>query len=321
VRLLAIVVNYRTAELTLKAIEALLPELPAGDQGGVVVVDNDSRDGSAERIAAAIAARGWGGRVRFIPSPRNGGFGAGVNVGIGYGLGLDSVPEYFYLLNPDAVPDAGAIAALTAFMDGHPRAGVAGSHLYTPDGKPHASAFRFPSILGELDFGLRFGPVTRLLRPWVVPIPPSHDTFEVGWVAGASFIIRRSVIEQIGLFDEEFFLYFEETDFCLRAHRKGWSIWYVGTSSVNHIGGAATGVDHTENGAAQPRGQRRRVPAYWYVSRRRYFEKNHGRLYRAASDAVFLTGYALWRARRLLLNKPDHDPPGMLADFFKHTLP
>lgn len=79
-------------------------------------------------------------------------------------------------------------------------------------------------------------------------------------------------------------------------------------------------IDHTQNGAALPAEARRRVPAYWYVSRRRYFEKNHGPLYRAASDAVFLAGYALWRVRRRLLGKPDHDPPGMLADFLRHSV-
>jgi len=320
VKLLAIIVNYRTADLTVKAIESLLPELPPAPEGAIVVIDNDSRDGSAEALATTVAARGWSDRVRFIASPRNGGFGAGVNIGVAHGLGLETVPEYFYLLNPDAIPDRGAVAALIAFMDSHPKAGIAGSHLYTPDGRPHSSAFRFPSILGELDFGLRFGPMTRLLRPWVVPIPPSHDTFPVGWVAGASFIIRRDVIHQVGLFDEGFFLYFEETDFCLRAFRQGWSIWYVGASSVNHIGGAATGIDHTENGAARPAPARRPIPGYWYVSRRRYFEKNHGPLYRAASDAVFLAGYGLWRVRRRLFRQPDHDPPGMFWDFLKHSL-
>jgi GT2 family glycosyltransferase len=320
VKLLVIIVNYRTADLTVNAIAALLPELAAVPDSGVVLIDNDSRDGSAAALTAAISDRGWADRVQFIASPRNGGFGAGVNIGLAYGLGLHAVPDYFYLLNPDAVPDRGAVAALIAFMDTHPNAGIAGSYLYTPDGKPHASAFRFPSILGELDFGLRFGPVTRLLRPWVIPIPPSSDTFPVGWVAGASLIVRREVVQQIGQFDEGFFLYFEETDFCLRAHRSGWSIWYVGASSVSHIGGAATGIDHTGNGAAKPAVTRRRLPDYWFASRRRYFEKNHGPIYRAASDAVFLAGYALWRVRRRLLRKPDNDPPGMLVDFLKHSV-
>jgi GT2 family glycosyltransferase len=320
VRVLTVIVNYKTAPLCVKAIESVLPELAAWPGSRVVVVDNDSRDGSADVLAAAIAERSWSDRVTLIASPRNGGFGAGCNIGLQHGLGLAPPPDYFYLLNPDAIPDAGAVAALVGFMDGHPTAGIAGSHLYTPDGKPHSSAFRFPSLLGELDYGLRFGPVSRLLQRWVVAIPPSHDTFEVGWVAGASFMIRRETVRQIGLFDEGFFLYFEETDFCLRAQRHGWSVWYVGASTVGHIGGAATGIDHTDYGEKKGVPPRRRVPSYWFASRRRYFEKNHGLTYRAASDAVFVAGYALWRVRRRLLKRPDNDPPELLRDFLRHSL-
>ena len=319
-KLLTIIVNYRTAALTVKALEALLPEMDRLPGSRAVVVENDSRDGSLDTLAAAIAAHGWGDRVHLIASPRNGGFGAGVNVGARWGLGLHPQPDYFYLLNPDAAPDPGAVVALCAFMDAHPAAGIAGSHLYTPDGKPHSSAFRFPTLLGELDQGLRLGMATRLLHRWVIPIAPSHDTVEVDWVAGASLIVRREVLAEVGLFDEGYFLYFEETDFCLRARRQGWTCWYVGSSIVGHVGGAATGFDHTGAASKQRGGARPALPRYWFDSRRRYYDKNHGALYRVATDAVFLASFAGWRARRRLQRKPESDPAGFLWDFFRYSL-
>jgi hypothetical protein len=320
VKLLAIIVNYRIAELTVKAVEALLREIDGLPDSRVVVVENDSRDGSLATLSAAIADRGWSDRVHLIASPRNGGFGSGVNIGVKHGLALPTPPEYVYLLNPDAEPDRGAVAALVAFMDSHPRAGIAGSHIHAPDGTPSSSAFRFPSILGELDNGLHLGVVSRLLRPWVVAIDPSRETFEVDWVSGASFIVRRAVLQEVGLFDEAFFLYFEEVDLCLRARRQGWSIWHVGESTVGHIEGASTGMNRASEHDVSAAARRRPLPAYWFASRRRYFEKNHGALYRIATDAVFLTSYSLWRARRRLQRKPDRDPTGLWWDFFKHSV-
>lgn len=318
-KVLAIIVNYRTAPLAVEAIEALLPELAALDDSRAIVVDNASGDGSVEALQAAVAARGWGDRVTVLASPNNGGFGAGVNIGLRHGLAMGAGPDYFYLLNPDAAPRAGAISPLVDFLDGDPGAGIAGSSLYAPDGEPHASAFRFPTIMSELDHGLRLGLVTRLLSRWVVPMAASEETARVDWVAGASMMIRRSVLENVGFFDEGFFLYFEETDFCLRAHRRGWSIWRVGGSAVWHVGGAATGMEHRTDKRAPAR-QRRRLPRYWFESRRRYFEKNHGALYRMAADAGFALGYAAWRVRRRIQRKPDNDPPRLLWDFLRCSL-
>jgi N-acetylglucosaminyl-diphospho-decaprenol L-rhamnosyltransferase len=317
-KLLVIVVNYRTAALTVKAVEAVLPQLARWPGSSVVVVENDSKDGSFESLAAASAAHGWSEQVKLIASPNNGGFGAGVNIGLRHGLALAEPPEYFYLLNPDAMTDPGAVSALVDFLDGQAQAGIAGSHLYTPDGTPHSSSFRFPSILGELDAGLRLGAVSRLLGRWVVAIPPSHDTRQVDWVAGASLMVRREVVRDIGLFDEGFFLYFEETDFCIRARRRGWTAWYVGNSTVAHIGGVATGMDHTGKVAAANRGTRPPMPSYWFESRRRYYDKNHGAVYRVATDAVFLASHALWRLRCELQRRPHNDPPRLLRDLLRH---
>jgi GT2 family glycosyltransferase len=104
-------------------------------------------------------------------------------------------------------------------MKAHPEVGIAGSRLEDLDGTPQHSAFRFPSVLSELDGGLRLGVVSKLLSKWLVAPPISEVACPTEWVAGASMIVRREVFESVGLMDEKYFLYYEEMDFCLAAHR------------------------------------------------------------------------------------------------------
>ncbi|WP_102110479.1 glycosyltransferase family 2 protein, partial [Oceaniglobus roseus] len=257
---LTVVLNWRTPEMTLRAAAAALADM--GDRpGGIVIVDNDSRDGSFERMRAEVARRGWtaGGRVRVLQAGRNGGFGAGNNVGIRAGLPDGTRPDYVYILNSDAFPDPGCIGALVRFMEAHPAAGFAGGHVRGEDGQPHTTLFRFPSIPGAFEMEARTGPVSRLLKRWVVPLPIPQAPQRVGWVAGASLMARRAMLDRIGLFDETFFLYYEETDLCLRAARAGWETWYVPEARVVHVGSVSTGMRTWE-----------RVPDYFFASRRHY---------------------------------------------------
>jgi GT2 family glycosyltransferase len=142
--------------------------------------------------------------------------------------------------------------------------------------------------------------------------PESEVPCRVGWVAGASMILRRAMLEQVGLLDEDLYTYFDDSDICLRARRMGWETWYVPDSRVIHLGGATTGIGY---GNGEPR-----RPAYWYQARRRYFLKNHGPVYTAMIDAAFLCGFAIWRLRRPLQRKPDTDPPSMLIDSIRHSV-
>ena len=241
--LLTIVLNWRTPAMTLEAAEAALREM-AGIAGGLIIVDNNSQDGSFETMAAAAEARGWteGGRVRVLQSGRNGGFGAGNNAGIRAGLARGAAPDYVYLLNSDAFPDPGAIRALLDHLEAHPEVGLAGSYIHGPDGEPHLTAFRFPSLWSEFEGAARTGPITRLLARHVVPLPIPERTVPVDWLAGASVMMRRRALDEIGLFDERFFLYFEETDLCRRARAAGWPTAYVRESEVTHIGSVSTGM-------------------------------------------------------------------------------
>lgn len=309
-RLATIIVNYRTPDLVVDCLRSLVPEI--GDAGPIIVVDNGSADDSAQQLKAAIANNVWDKTVKIFPLSNNAGYSAGNNAGIRFAQQVQPTPGYFLLLNPDTVVRPGAVSELLTFMQLHPQVGIAGSRLEDPDATPQRSAFRFPSLLGELEGGLRLGFVSRMLQRFIVAPPVRNQAHATDWVAGASMMIRRAVIEQVGFMDENYFLYFEEVDYCKKARRAGWPCWYVPTSRVVHLVGQSTGVTDTKIAP-------KRVPEYWFASRRRYFVKNHGRIYAALASMVWAGGYALWRVRRWLQRKPDNDPPRYLRDFLKHS--
>lgn len=313
-RLLLVIVNYRTADLTLQAAEAALSQLRELDPGGgsmqMCIVDNDSGDDSADILETAVAERDWGSHVRVHRSERNGGFAYGNNQAIRPALAGDDPPDFVYLLNPDAVPDPGCVGTLLDFMQDHPDAGIVGSRVHGGDGEARPTAFRFPTLASELEDGVRTGLVTRLLSRWMVSPPPPGEPTAVDWLSGASLMIRREVFESVGLFDEGYFLYFEETDLCHRAHRAGWNNYYVPEAGVMHIGSVATGL-----GA-----RRTRRPAYWFDSRARYFRKNYGDAYLHAANAVWATGLGAWQLRRRVQGLEDHQPEHVLGDLIRHSL-
>lgn len=304
-RILTIILNYKTADMTLQSAAAALREM-AEIEGEIVIVDNASGDGSFEVMQAHVDQENWS-RVRVVQSPRNGGFGAGNNVGLQLGFSDGAAPDYYYVLNSDAFPDAGSIAALLNYLEGHPQVGFAGSYIHGPEGDPHLTTFRFPSICSELEGAARFGPISRLLSAKRVPIDVPETTQEVDWLAGASLMMRREVLESIGLFDESFFLYFEETDLCRRAKLAGWPTVFVRESEVTHIGSVSTGMKTWA-----------RMPQYWFNSRLHYFTKNHGCLYAVIATKTHVLGGLLWRARRAIQRKPKADPERFLRDLIIH---
>ncbi len=311
-RLLTVILNYRTPEMTLEAVAAALAAME-GIAGGINLVDNDSGDGSFEFLRAALARRDWGtaqgGRVRLLQAGRNGGFGAGNNFGIRAGLADGSRPDLVYIQNSDAFPAPDAIARLIAALEADPDAGFAGSYIHGPGGEPHLTAFRFPSIASEFEGAVRLGLVSRLLGHRAIWRELPRGTEPVDWLAGASLLMRQDVLDRIGLFDERYFLYFEETDLCLRARRAGHHVLYVRDSEVAHIGGVSTGMKRW-----------RRVPRYWFDSRLTYFTKNHGRAYAAAATLAHVSGALLWRLRRAVQRKARVEPRLYLRDMLRHYL-
>ena len=142
-----------------------------------------------------------------------------------------------------------------------------------------------------------------------MPVPDRETP--VDWVSGASMLLRRTMLEQIGLLDEAFFTYFEDVDLCQRAHYFCWEVWYVPASRVIHLEGASSGIGSKIA---------KRRPQFWFEARRRYFLKHKGKWATACIDAVYLAAFTIWRLRRLIQRKPDTDPPCMLVDFLRGSV-
>jgi N-acetylglucosaminyl-diphospho-decaprenol L-rhamnosyltransferase len=166
--LLIVIVNYRTSELALDCLRSLREEVSAVAGVRAIVIDNASGDDSVARLEAAVRSNGWDGWVTIRSLEENSGFAAGNNAAIRPMLTQTVPPRFILLLNPDTIVHPGALQALVAFMEARPDVGIAGSRLEELDGTPRRSGFRFPSVLGELEGGLRLGLASRLLTRWVV---------------------------------------------------------------------------------------------------------------------------------------------------------
>jgi GT2 family glycosyltransferase len=293
--------------MTLDAAEAAVAAM-TDIRGEILIVDNDSQDGSFEMMKDAVTRQNWP-NVSVLQSGRNGGYGAGNNFGIraGFQAMPDERPDYIYILNSDAFPERHAIAYLLKHMEENAETGFAGSLTIGDDGVAHQTAFRFPTMASEFEGAIKFGPVSRLLREKIVALPVPETTCHVGWLAGASLMIRREILDDIGLFDESFFLYFEETDLCLRAVLNGHKMTYVRESVVTHIGSVSTGMK-----------TQTRMPRYWFDSRLQYFLRNHGRTYTVAATLLHLAGGSFARLREILQRKPASTPKFFLIDMALH---
>jgi N-acetylglucosaminyl-diphospho-decaprenol L-rhamnosyltransferase len=303
-----IIVNYRTAAATVEAVTAAFGEIEGLADSVIVVVDNDSGDGSLAELQATFAADRWCGRVEVVGSEHNGGFGAGVNFGIRHVLARQGQPRFFLVLNPDSKIAPGALGKLLAFMATHPDAGLLGTVVNNAAGN-QLRGFRFPSVLSELETRAGVGLLSRLLDRHKA-VQDDIDSSEVDWVSGVSMLFRSEVFAAAGLFDERFFLYFEEIDLAFRIREAGWKIYFVADAVVEHIGGLSTGVGD----------QTRRMPRYWFDSRRRYLLKHHSRLYAAGCDAAWLCGHAISKAKTNLLRRGSGSPPKLGRDFLRYAL-
>jgi N-acetylglucosaminyl-diphospho-decaprenol L-rhamnosyltransferase len=307
-----IIVTFRSAELTIESLRSVEVERStAGLTIRAVVVDNAS--GDLPTIAAAVAANGWSAWVTCVLAPINGGFAYGNNLGILQAYAAGVRPAYVQLLNPDAQLRRGAIGSLVQFLESHPEVGIAGGSFENLDGSDWPFAFRFPSMLSELESRLEIGLVTRLLRRWVVPVSMTKMPQPIDWVSGASMMIRSKVLAAIGGLDENYFLYFEETDFCHRAKQAGYATWYVPQSRVMHISGHSTKVD-------ERRAAPKRMPSYWFESRRRFFAVTYGVQRAMIIDIVALSAHALGLLKRILLFRMRSAIPHFLRDLARHSV-
>jgi GT2 family glycosyltransferase len=309
-KLLVVILCYKVPDLTVACLRSLAGEVGRVPGTRVVVCENGTGGDAADRIRRAIDENGWGSWVDLMVVFPNLGFTGGNNLVIREAFASGDPPEYVLLLNADTIVRPHALDALVDFMDAHPRAGIGGSQLLWPDGSVHWSPFRFPGIISEFGRGLGLNLFSRLASRWSVNLPaPSADS-TADWVSGASMILRRAMLDEIGLLDEGLYTYFDDVDICSRALRAGWESWYVPESQVIHLEGSSTGVTNVAS----------RRPAYWFEARRRFYLRNYGPARTALIDAAYLTGAVLCAVRRRILRKPDLGPPHFLRDSFRHSV-
>ncbi len=260
----AILVSFNTSALTLRALETL--ECAAGGlEVEIWVVDNGSRDDSVAAIRARFPD------VNVIEAGANLGFGAANNRALARASG-----EYFLLLNTDAFPQADALRELLAAAERYPRAAVLAPRLLNADGSRQKSVWPFPSPLNGWVENTGLGGLVRRLAPRLSQSESPDEEGEVPWAIGACLLVRRAVYDQIGGFDERFWMYAEEADWQKRMRQAGWEIVFV-PAVVTHLGGAS-GAGST------------RVSVEFFRSQERYTRKHHGALGLFSSRIALMLG-------------------------------
>jgi N-acetylglucosaminyl-diphospho-decaprenol L-rhamnosyltransferase len=216
VRAAAVVVSHGQAADVARLLPVLVPQVDE-----TVVIAN---------VPGSVGGVPEG--VRVLENPRPLGFAANLNQGT-----AATEAELVLSVNPDAVPRAGAIPALRAFLETHPGAGIAGPQMVYPDGTWQPSRRRFPTVLGTLG---RRTPVRRLVDPYRVQRGHYHlderpaEPAEADWMLAGFLLLRRLMLDELGGLDEGFRLYGEDIDLCYRAMKAGWERWYVPAAVVTH---------------------------------------------------------------------------------------
>jgi N-acetylglucosaminyl-diphospho-decaprenol L-rhamnosyltransferase len=306
-----IIITYKTAQLTIDCLRSIAAQRDLQQaQITVTVVDNSFDDFAP--IKMVIESNNWSNWVQLACPPKNGGFAYGNNFGVKLACS-NANPDYIHLLNPDTVVREGAIVSLVRFLEEHECVGIAGSSFENLDGSDWPFAFRFPTILSEIEEGLQLGFVSKLLRRWRVAQTMGKAPERIDWVPGASMLIRKSVFDAVGGLDEGYFLYFEETDFCFRANKLGFATWYVPQSRVMHIAGQSTKV--TERNV-----EGRRLPSYWFESRRRFFLLAYGLYYAIATDVVTVIARGLGATKRFLFRHGTAGTPHFISDLLRYSV-
>jgi GT2 family glycosyltransferase len=241
------IVNTNGGDLLLACLDSLERSLSGDATVEIVVLDNASEDGSPEAVRQRFP------NVRLIEQRFRAGFPANHNTVIRATTG-----RYVLVLNEDTASDDWGFARLVAELDRHPRIGALGPRLVYPGGRQQASAWHFPSPF-----------VSLLGVPTLGQVGIRQSTGErprtVGWIMGAAMLLRRTALDEVGLFDESFFIYFEEVDLCLRLHHAGWKVLYFpGVTVIHH---------ESQFSAEVPE---RRINEMWQ-GRHRYWRKHHTR--------------------------------------------
>ena len=222
----AVIVNYNSGSHLVHCVRSLRAE----GITTVVVVDNDSHDGSVDALVAADPD------VTVVHAGGNVGFGSGINRGA---IKVDA--EFMLVMNPDTVVEPGMVKALVASIDADPHVGIVGPLIETAEGDIYPSARTFPTMadaVGHAFLGL-VRPDNRFTRRYRMLDWDHAATRRVDWVSGACMLVRQTCFRELGGFDEAYFMYLEDVDLCWRARRAGWEVAYEPAARVVHVQGVS----------------------------------------------------------------------------------
>jgi GT2 family glycosyltransferase len=222
------IVNYNTAKLTSDCIKSILSRKWKVDLD-IFVIDNASSDGSLEILKKEFP------KLHFIDSKKNNGFGAGHNLAL-----KETKCDFNIILNSDALVESDVIDSMVDFMVENSECGIASCRVIGFDGKLQPNA-------GDLPFGLSLINWLFNLEALGIKRPAFHitdesyykDKKEVGWLSGNFMIIRREVIEKVGFFNESYFMYFEDVEFCYRISKAGFKVMFNPSTSIKHLSGGS----------------------------------------------------------------------------------
>jgi len=275
-----VVVSWNVRDLLRRCLRSLLDgtEVPPGRE--IIVVDCASSDGSADMVRQEF------GSVRLIAATDNLGYARGNNTGLALARG-----RYFMVLNPDTEMVGDPLGFLAAYLDEHPEVGAAGPQLCYPDGSLQSSRRRFPTLLTafwESTLLHQWFPDNRFAHRYHVLDRPPTVIQPVDWLVGAALMIRRTAWERVGPFDEGYFMYFEELDWCRRCRDAGWQIHYVPQAQIIHHEGKSS---EQVAAARAIRFQRSKV---------RYFSRYHGAVWGEIIRLFLLATYAFQLAEETM---------------------
>ena len=254
-----IIVNWNTRDLLIDCLNSIHIDLDVSPtlQTEIFVIDNSSSDDSVSVFKTQFP---W---VILIENHQNVGFAKANNQGINLSSG-----KFILLLNSDAYLQPNTLNFMIDAFQKNNDIGAIGGKIFNPDGTFQASYASFPTIASEV-INL-IGLAKYVIGPYAPSPSPikSEKAFPVDWVSGAAIMFRRNVIDDIGLLDEGYFLYSEETDLCWRMWKHGWQVWYLPDIHITHLGGASSKKSPVVNYSRL------------YLSKLRFFSKNYGNYYR-----------------------------------------
>lgn len=283
-KLCIVLLNYKTPDMLIDCLESLLEEARTLS-AKVVVVDNRSEDDSLPRISDWITRRAAADVVELVASDYNGGFSFGNNLGISH---IDA--DLYLLLNSDTIIRKDAIATLVQHALDYPEVGLVSPRLEWLDSEPQESCFRYYRPISQLLRASSTGLIKRIFPAAEVALRVVDVDSEPEWTSFACVLIRKEVMDQIGLLDQEYFMYFEDIDYCYRARQAGWTIRNCIDARVVHLRGGSSPVKENQS-------QRKRQARYYYESRTRYFFKTYGWFGLLAANVLWSAGWLIAMVR------------------------